>query len=79
MHIVVFKPGQPHRLASFDFEIGLRTLTKKEPATEERKAFVSRSENYPDTMRMTTSAVFVVTSDPSQACTKKAISREFPH
>ena len=46
-------------------------MNKKEPATEERKAFVSRSENYPDTMRMTTSAVFVVTSDPSRACTKK--------
>ena len=30
LHIVVFKPGQPHRfLASFAFEIGLRTLTEK--------------------------------------------------
>ena len=77
---VIFKPGQPHRFpASFAFEIGLRTLTKTGPYMEERRVFVSRSENYPDTMRMTTSAVFVVTSDPSQACTKKAISRDFPH
>ena len=43
---------------------------------EERKVFVSRCESHHDTMRMTTSAVFVVTSDPSRACTKKAINRD---
>ena len=72
MHIVIFKPGQPHRFpASFAFEIGLRTLTKTGPYMEERRVFVSRSENHQDTMRMTTNELFVVTSSPLELAPKR--------